>query len=75
MQKFIKLHIVSQKPGNPLLEAYLRADSIISINKSAEEFAKIGAATSIDNSLGTMYVSESVDEVHDLLEEALKETV
>lgn len=43
------------------------------IGEATEDYAKIGAASSIDTSTGTIYVTENVEDLHAALEESLKE--
>jgi len=69
----IGVHIVSQRPGNPILRFYVRADRIEMIGEAMEDYAKIGAASSIDTSTGTIYVTENIEDLHAALEESLKE--
>jgi hypothetical protein len=67
MSDFIEVHIVSTRPGNPVLRGYIKAESIHAFNVPPEETAKIGVGCSVDMPDGTMYVTKSVDEVFELL--------
>jgi hypothetical protein len=74
MAKFIEVHIVSQRPGNPVVRGFVRADDVKSFNVASDELAKIGAACTIDNLAGSLYVTESIDEIYEALNIALRDT-
>lgn len=67
MKGFIKVHIVTQRPGNPVSEGYVRAESIKFFHVAHEEVARIGGATNIEDGTGAFYVTESIEEVMDLI--------
>lgn len=72
--KFIKVHIVCMsRPGNPILEGYIRADWISCIAESVAENAQIGVSATIDVRDGVIHVKESIEDLHNALEECLKE--
>jgi hypothetical protein len=73
--KLIKIHVVSTRPGNPIFKFYVKADRVESVGEAPEEYAKIGAASSLDTATGTLYVTENVEDLRAALEEALKELV
>jgi len=66
--RFIKLHAVVNSPGNEVREIYQHVDHIHGYSPAPPEYAKIGASSVIDVSPDRyIYITESVDEVHDLL--------
>jgi hypothetical protein len=70
--KFVKVRLVSTRPGNPVIEAYFDVEKIVGWSEASPEHALIGAATVVDNSIGSFYIKESVEEFYELVKEALK---
>lgn len=64
---FIKVHIVSQRPGNPVLEGWQNIEAIRSFYAAPEDAAKIGAASAVNDADGQMYVTESIDELSEAI--------
>lgn len=70
---FIKVHVVSQRPGNPIVEGYVNVDSIKFFNTASNEAIKIGASTFLEDSTGTIYIAESIEEIHEAIIIATKD--
>ncbi len=60
---FIKVRSILRKPGNPVVDCFMRVDSIVAIARADDEMIKVGAASSIDNNVGTIYVVDNLEEI------------
>ncbi len=66
--RFIKIHIITIKPGNEVHEYYQRVDVITGFGEVPAEYATIGACAAVDLPGGDRcYVKESIDEIYNLL--------
>jgi hypothetical protein len=66
--RFIKLHVITSSPENEVRELYQRVDEIHCFAPAAPEYARIGAASTIDV-IGNRYimVTESTSEIYEAL--------
>jgi hypothetical protein len=66
--RFIKIHIITNKPGNEIHEYYQRVDLIVGFGEVPTEYIAIGACAAVDIPNGDRcYVKESVEEIYNLL--------
>jgi hypothetical protein len=66
--RFIKVHIVTNNPGNPIVEYYQQVDHIWGFGEASAQHAAIGAAATIHLAGDSrMYVKESVDDIYNAL--------
>ena len=66
LSQFIQVHCVMNSPGHEVKILSIRADIITSFGPCADDYIKIGATSFIDAN-GTYYVTESSDEIQELL--------
>jgi hypothetical protein len=72
---FIKVRSILRKPGNPVVDCFIRTDSIVSVSRADDEMIKTGAACLIDNATGTIAVVDSVEDIIAAISHAEKAAV
>lgn len=70
MTGFIKVTGIANLPGNPASITYIRVDAIDVVAEAAADYAKIGAASRLDTRFGTVLVTEHLDDVIQMMEQA-----
>ena len=67
LSQFIQVHCVMNSPGHEVKILLIRAAVIASFGPCDDEYVKIGAASFVETHNGTLYVTESSDEIQELL--------
>lgn len=68
LNRFIKVHSISNKPGNPVTDCYQSVDTIMGFAVATDELTKIGVSTVIDiRSDACLYVIEHIDDIVEML--------
>ncbi len=66
--RFIKIHAVTNTPGNEVRDVYQLVDTINGFSVAPPEYAKIGAASVVDlHGDRFIYVTENIDEIYNIL--------
>jgi hypothetical protein len=72
---FIKLRAILRKPGNPVVDCFVRCDAISGVSRADEEMIKVGAGSLLDTPTGIITAVESLEEVVSAIEHAEKAAV
>ena len=74
---FLKLNIITSKPGNSKKDIFIRLDTIISYSECDEEFCRIGGSTSVEllHGAGNLITTHSLEELDKLIKDAATEQV
>jgi hypothetical protein len=71
---FICTTIISQAPGNPKRMCFQRAKNVLAFMEVSAEHAGIGAACCLETPMGSLFVTQTLDEIAEQMATAEKES-